>query len=264
MSLDIETLIGEDIDLKNEFLSIFKNLEGGYSDILKVIEKFEKPIMQIIENWKEYARETSETGNQEDSPFFNLAKQMENLIDGQKQYVHDVTDDVVLIMQQIVSKSELLNDVIKELNSAAKNARKLNSKIAKLEEDIEVLHAKGKPEKVPKKEAEKQTKESEFNLAKDKLIDARDKYDKNTRNFLLEKDELLKKSLKDLIVAEEKRIESVKSVIDQIERTAKKMSSEIVTPKKEPAPQPEPEPEPEPEPKPEPEPSNEDDTSIDG
>ncbi|MHA1379149.1 MAG: hypothetical protein ACTSRG_12275 [Candidatus Helarchaeota archaeon] len=218
MVLDIDKLLNEDLDLENKMHSIFKKLEDGFGDFLKVYEKFEKPITQIVENLKEYARETVE--NQQESPFFDLAKQYEALIDGQKQFQHDVYDDVVIVLQQIVSKSQLLNEAIKELNSAAKNARKLKHKIEKLEEDIEVLHAKGKPEKVPKKEADKQAKESEFNLAKDKLMQAYEKYQNMLTDFNEERDELLKKALKDLADADKKYIDVVKGVLDKLEDTA--------------------------------------------
>ncbi|MHA1299138.1 MAG: hypothetical protein ACTSO9_06885 [Candidatus Helarchaeota archaeon] len=222
ISIDIDKLLEEEeLDLKNEMYAIFKKLQGGYEDYLKVYEKFEKPLEQIIENLKEYARATEE--NQQDSPFFELAKQYETLIDGQKQLAHDLYDDVVLVMQNIVSKSQLLNDTIKELNSAAKHARKLKAKIAKIEAYIEELHAKGKPEKVPKKEAEKQQKEAEFNLAKDKLASAKEKYDNMLLDFNQEKDELLKKALSDLADADKKYIEVINGVLGKIEEAAGKL-----------------------------------------
>ncbi|MHA1385184.1 MAG: hypothetical protein ACTSR3_15650 [Candidatus Helarchaeota archaeon] len=221
ISIDIDKLLEEELDLKNEMHTIFKKLEDGYEDYLKVYEKFEKPLEQIIEYLKEYARATEE--NQQDSPFFELAKQYETLIDGQKQLAHDLYDDVVLVMQNIVNKSQLLNDTIKELNSAAKHARKLKAKIAKIESDIEVLHAKGKTEKVPKKEAEKQQKEAEFNLAKDKLASAKEKYDNMLADFNQEKDEMLKKALSDLADADKKYIEVIKGVLDKIEDAAGKL-----------------------------------------
>ena len=189
VELDIDKLIDEDVDIKNEMQSIFKKLEDGYSDYLNVYEKFEKPLIQIINNFKEYARESSATGNQEDSPFFNYAKMLENLIDGQKQYVHDVNDDVILALQQIINKSNLLNETIKDLNKAVKNARKLKKKIEKIDEDIEVLHAKGKPEKIPKKESEKSTKETEYSLARSQLEEAINKFQNMQSDFNNERNE---------------------------------------------------------------------------
>ena len=169
MNLDIDQLINEDVEIKNEMKDIFKKLENGYSDLLKAYENFEKPLEKIIDNFKEYARESSATDNQEDSPFFNYAKTLESLIDGQKQYAYDVNDNVVLSLQQIISKSDQFDNTIKELNKAVKSARNLKKKIEKLEDDIEVLHAKGKPEKIPKKESDKSTKESEYALARDRV-----------------------------------------------------------------------------------------------
>ena len=221
MVLDMETLLTEEVDLENKMHQIFKKLEDGFEDYLKVYEKFEKPIEQIINNLKEYARATE--ANQQDSPFFEVAKKYEVLRDGQQQLGHDLHDDVVLAMQQIVNKSQLLNDTIKELNQAAKKARNLKSKIEKIESDIEILHAKGKSEKVPKKEQDKQTKESEFNLAKDRLNDALGKYENMLTDFHQEKDEMLKKALNDLSEANKKYIDVLKSVLNEIEATAGKL-----------------------------------------
>ncbi|MHA1379148.1 MAG: hypothetical protein ACTSRG_12270 [Candidatus Helarchaeota archaeon] len=216
MNLDIDTLINEDVDIKNKNLDIFKKLEDGYSDLLGVFEKFEKPLAKIIDNFKEYARETSE--NQEDSPFFSLAKSFENLIDAQKQYTHDVNDDLVLPLQQLINKSKLLNEAIKELNSAAKNARKLKNKILKIEEDIEVLQAKGKPEKIPKKETEKQTKEAEYNLARDRLAAVKDKFESLASDFATDRNEILKKGLSDLVKAEKQYISVIENISAEEEK----------------------------------------------
>ncbi|NVM02100.1 MAG: hypothetical protein HWN67_07170 [Candidatus Helarchaeota archaeon] len=221
MILDIERLINEDIDLKNEMHSIFRKLEDGYDDMIKVYEKFEKPLTQIIDTLKEYARLTSE--DQQDSPYFALAKRYESLIDSQKQLVHDVKNDVVIVLQDIVNKSELLNESIKDLNSAAKNARKLRNKINKLGDQIEELKAKGKPEKVPKKESEKQIKESEFSLARDKLIEAKGRFDGTLGNFNIERDDILKDALEKMADAENKYVNTMKDVIDEEKEAAGKL-----------------------------------------
>ncbi len=221
MLLDIERLINEDIDLRNEMRSIFRKLEDGYGDMIEVYEKFEKPLIQIIDTLKEYARQTSE--DQQDSPYFALAKKYESLIDAQKQLAHTVTNDVILLLQGIENKSELLNDSIKDLNSAAKNARKLRNKINKLDEQIEELKAKGKPEKVPKKESEKQIKTSEFNLARDRLIEAKGKFEGTLGNFNMERDDSLKDALEKLAEAENKYVDALKEIIDEEKDVAGKL-----------------------------------------
>ena len=213
----MDQLLSEDVDIKNEMHAVFKKLEGGFSDLLNTIGKLESPYSKIVENLKEYALNTAE--DQQQSPFFGLAQKYEGLIDAQKQYVHDVTDDVLIVLQQLVSKSELLNDSIKDLSSAAKNARKLSQKIAKIEADIEDAQAKGKPDKATKKLAEKETKTAEFDTAKSKLSDVKDRFDKLMDDFNSERNELLKKSLTDLIADEKKYIEVMQAVITEIENT---------------------------------------------
>ncbi|MFX1449678.1 MAG: hypothetical protein ACFFCM_02475 [Promethearchaeota archaeon] len=218
MNLDIKKLMEEEVYLENEMHSIFRKLEDGYGDMIKVYEKFEKPIQKIIETLKEYARQTSES--QQDSPFFTLAKKYGSLIDAQKQLIYDTQNGVVNVLLSIVQKSELLNDTIKDLNDNAKNARKLKNKIKKLEEDIKELQAKAKPDKVIKKENEKQTKESEFNLARDRLIEAKGKFDGVLTNFNIDRDEILKEALKKLANAEKTYLDAMKDVIDEEKEVA--------------------------------------------
>ena len=213
----MDQLLAEDIDVKNEMNIIFKKLEDGFNDILKNTEKFEGPYGKIIENLKEYARVTSES--QEASPFFAVAKKYEGLLDGQKQNIHDVTDDVILVLRQLVGKSDLLNDSIKELSSAAKDARKLKGKLEKIDADIADAQTKGRTDKATKKLAEKETKTAEFNASKDKLSDTKDRFDKLMTDFNQEKDELIKKSLTDLIASEKKLIEAMQAVHEELDKT---------------------------------------------
>ncbi len=220
MSFDLEQLISEDVDVKNEMHNIFKQLEDGFQDILKNTEKFEGPYNKIIENLKDYARVTTTTGNQEDSPFFDVAKKYEGLLDGHKEYIHDVTDDVILVLQQLIGKSKLLDEAIKELSSAAKDARKLKNKLEKIDEDISNAQAQGKSDKATKKLAEKETKTAEFNSAKDKLASILERFNVKIDDFNSERDELMKKSLGDLIASEKKLIEAMQSVHDELDKAA--------------------------------------------
>ena len=218
MNVDIDTLTSEDVSLKNEMHPIFKELGAGFEALISVYEKFEKPLTKIIDSLKDYARETA--ANQQDSPFFALANKYQALIDGQKQLIHDITDDIVLVMQQIVQKSILLNESIKDLNSCAKDARKLKNKIAKLEEGIELLHVKGKPEKITKKESEKDAKEAEYDLAKDKLKDSKARFDKIFTDFNEERNALLKKALTDIGAMEKTYAGVINDLIAEAESTA--------------------------------------------
>ncbi len=230
MSYDIDTIIAEDIDVKNEFNTIFKNLEDGFKGILSVYEKLEKPYLQISENLKEYAKATSESGKEESSPFFSLGKKYETLIDSHKELSHDITDDVVIVLQTLVSKSVLLNEEFKVLNSSVKDVRNLRNKIAKLEVQIEEAHGKGKPDKATKKEAEKQIKQDELDSANTKLKSKKEHFDKTIADFNEERDEMLKKALKKLITAENTQIKAINGIIGGLE----KASGEKVAKKKAP------------------------------
>ena len=212
MPIDIDRLLEEDISLKNEMQEIFKQLEDGYDDTLKVYEKFEKPLMKISESLKLFAQEQ---GVSEESSFTALAQKYDSLLAAQKQLIHDITDDTIITMRQIVQKAVLLNDTIKELNNAAKNARKIKNKIDQLDQKIEVMHSKGKPEKVPGLETQKQAREAELNLAKDKLNDAKQRYDDIMIDFNAERNEILKDAMKKLAKAESKYIEAMKEVIEK-------------------------------------------------
>lgn len=61
MSDDLDKLINEDVDIKNEMHLVFKQVEDGYTEIIKVYEKFEKPLLKMSGNLKEFARISSET-----------------------------------------------------------------------------------------------------------------------------------------------------------------------------------------------------------
>ena len=221
MNIDVDILINEDIDIKNEMHSIFKQLEDSYEDIRKIYEKFEKPFTKIVGSLKDYAKSTVE--NQQDSPFFSLAKKYESLVDGQQQLVNNLANNVITVFAEIMQKSILLNDTIKELNNYAKDARNLKKKIIKMEEDITKLHAKGKVEKIPKKETEKKAKESEFDLAKDRLIGSKGRFDTVLVDFNQERDGLLKGALKKLAEAENAYIEVLKEVTTMEEETVEKI-----------------------------------------
>ncbi|MHA1381791.1 MAG: hypothetical protein ACTSRG_25760 [Candidatus Helarchaeota archaeon] len=221
MNLDVDTLIDEGIDVKNEMHSIFKDLEDAYDDIADNYKKMEKPLKKIIENFKDFAKETAEI--QTESPVFELAKKYEGLLDAQQKLVTNLNNDVVLTLKQIIMKSELLNDNIKELNSFSKNARKLKEKINKLEEDITKLHAKGKTDKIPSKETEKSGKESEYKVAKDKLIGSKNRFDEIWKDFHQEMNELLKKALEKSAEANKAYGDALKDVADEESNTAGKL-----------------------------------------
>lgn len=218
MSDDLDKLINEDVDIKNEMHLVFKQVEDGYTEIIKVYEKFEKPLLKMSGNLKEFARISSE--KQEDSPFFGLAKKYESLIDGQKQLIRSVQENVIKFMDEIINKSALLNDTIKELNLRVKDARKLKVRIEKIDEEIEKLNIKAQPDKLSKKETEKKAKEDEYNLARDKLSQSKERFEKVSNEFNLERDGLLKNALLKLTDAEKAYIEVMKDIIATEEEVA--------------------------------------------
>jgi len=221
MNLDIDTLIDEGIDVKNAMHSIFKDLENAYDDVADIYKKLEKPLKKIVDSLKDYASATAEM--QAESPVFELSKKYETLIDAQKDLVLNINNDVVLTLKQIIQKSELLNDNIKELNSFSKDARKLKEKIAKLEEDITKLHSKGKTDKIPKKETEKAGKESEYKVVKDKLASSKNRFDDIWKEFNDEMTELFKKALEKLSEANKAYSHALKEVAEEESDTAGKL-----------------------------------------
>ncbi|NVM02101.1 MAG: hypothetical protein HWN67_07175 [Candidatus Helarchaeota archaeon] len=218
MSLDIDKIIAEDIDVKNEFTTIFKKLEGGFKGLIGVYEKSDKAYAQISDNLKEYAKATSASGKEEASPFFALGNNYEAIIDSHKQLSLDITDDIIIVLQHLVGKSALLDETYKDLNSYIKDVRKLRNKVAKIEAQIEDLHAKGRPEKVTKKESEKQKTQEELNSANDRLKSSKERYDNAIGDFNQERDEILKGALKKLVSAENTYIGALKGIIGGLEK----------------------------------------------
>ena len=213
MIIDLDELIEKGADVENEMHKIFKDLENEYDEVVDIHGKYEKHLKKIAKKLKNYAEKTSEVETQ--SPVYSLAQKYETLIEGQKSLITNLTNNVVLVLKQIVEKSELLNDSIKELNSFAKDTRKLKNKIKDLTEDIEKMKEKGKTEKLPKKETELAGKESQYKVSEDKLKGSKNRFDEIWAEFNSEFSPMFKGVLAKMSAANKTYIALLTEVADE-------------------------------------------------
>jgi hypothetical protein len=207
--------IGED---SGRMSFTFKQIEDCFSDLTKIHEKFEKPLTKLSGYFKKYASLTAEI--EQDSPFYELAIKYDELIEGNKQFIAEIADNIIVRIQEIIKNSEMLNDDIKEMNSNAKIARKIENKISKLEDDIKKLNLTGKHEKAAQKENEKRGKEEEFKLAKNELSLAKMRFDNTFSEFGEIRDQILKNFLTNLVKAEKEYMNIKKEVINKADYIA--------------------------------------------
>ena len=218
MIIDLDELMEKGADVENEMHKTFKDLENEFEEIVDIHGKYEKHYKKIAKKLKDYAQKTSEVETQ--SPVYSLAQKYESLIEGQKALITNLTNDVVLVLKQIVEKSELLNDRIKELNSFAKDARKLRDKIKDLKEDIEKMKEKGKTDKLPKKEAELSGKESQYKVVEDKLKGSKNRFDEIWTEFNSEFTPMFKNALAKMSAANKTYIALLTEVADEEANTS--------------------------------------------
>ncbi len=221
MIIDLDELIEKGADVENEMHKIFKDLENEYEEIVDIHGKYEKHLKKIAKKLKDYAEKTSEDETQ--SPAYGLAQKYETLIDGQKSLVTSLTNNVVLVLKQIVEKSEILNDAIKELNSFAKETRKLKNKVNDLKKDIAKMQEKGQTEKIPKKETELSGKESQYKVAEDKLKGSKNRFDEIWAEFNSEFSPMFKGVLAKMSAANKTYIALLTEVADEEANTSQNL-----------------------------------------
>ncbi|MFX1452826.1 MAG: hypothetical protein ACFFCM_18460 [Promethearchaeota archaeon] len=221
MIIDLDELIDKGADVENEMHKTFKDLESEFEEIVDIHGKYEKHYKKIAKKLKDYAQKTSEV--ETESPVFGLSQKYESLIEGQKSLITNLTNDVVLVLKQIVEKSEILNDSIKELNSFAKDTKKLRDKIKDLKEDIEKMKEKGKTEKIPKKEAELTGKESQYKVVEDKLKGAKNRFDEMWAEFNSEYSPMFKGALAKMSAANKTYIALLTEVADEEASTSENL-----------------------------------------
>ena len=218
MIIDLDELIEKGADVENEMHKIFKDLENEYEEVVDIHGKYEKHYKKIAKKLKNYAEKTAEEETQ--SPVYSLAQKYETLIDGQKSLITSLTNNVVLVLKQIVEKSELLNDSIKELNKFAKETRKLKYKVSDLKKDIAKMQEKGQTEKIPKKETELAGKKSSYKVAEDKLKGSKTRFDEIWAEFNSEFNPMFKGVLAKMAAANKTYIALLTDVADQEANTS--------------------------------------------
>ncbi len=221
MKVDLGDLINEETRLENEMLPIFKKLFGSYDNFQNSIGKLEKSFLKIIEGLEKFGEFEGE------SPLYSLAKNYISLKEGMKQFRINMNEKFVLVLQELVQKSELLNELYDELNAAVKKFKKIKEKMEKVEKQLASLDQQVENFKWAKKLKEKDDLEPEFNFLKEKLNDSYQKFNKIIGYYQEERDGLLKKAILGLVDAQKKYSEIRTNFIEKTIKIARNLGIKI-------------------------------------